>query len=139
VATRRLGPLPAVVTVTLAVMGTCSACSLAPDAAAGAEAAQAFHRAVADGDGGTACELLSVPAAEELERSTGQPCPVAVLDEQLPAASATRDVAAYVRTARVELDRDVVFVSMFGDEWRVTAAGCVRQSGDSYDCSVKGS
>ena len=57
---------------------------------------------------------------------------------ELPAASRALDVDGYVRSARVVLDADVSFLSVFGGSWKVTAAGCERQPGNAYDCTIEG-
>lgn len=121
------------------VLGLCaSACSVAPDAAAAAAAAESFHAAVRASDGATACELLAPETVKELEESAGATCTEAIQAAELPVAGDALDTAAYVRSARVELNGDVVFVSDFDGEWQVTAAGCSLRPDDSYDCAVRG-
>lgn len=114
-----------------------SACS-APDAAGAAAAAERFHAAVRSPDGAAACGLLAPQTLEKLEDSAGAPCAEAIQGVELPAAVGVADTATYVRNARVALDGDVVFVSVFDGAWKVTAAGCSLQPDDSYDCLVEG-
>jgi hypothetical protein len=36
------------------------------------------------------------------------------------------------------MDGDVVFLSVFGDHWLITAAGCTARGDRPYDCTVMG-
>ena len=36
------------------------------------------------------------------------------------------------------MDGDVVFLSMFGNRWLITAAGCQPRGDRPYDCTLKG-
>jgi hypothetical protein len=111
--------------------------ALTPDESPVLTAANAFERAVGDGDGEAACGLLAAGAVEELERSEGQPCREAVLSVRLPAPGPERSVDVYGVNARVVTDTDVVFLSNSSGDWKVTAAGCHGASDDQpYTCIV---
>ena len=107
------------------------------DATAAAGVASAFHRAVQDADGSASCALLAPATVEDLEGSSGQPCPQAVLAQDLPDAQDVQDSQAFGRAAQVLMDGDVVFLSVFGDRWLVTAAGCTPRGDRPYDCTLK--
>jgi hypothetical protein len=117
------------------VLSGCS--SLGPDSSGVAGVAQAFHAAMAAGDGSAACSRLSARVAEELAQSGGS-CEQAVLAADVPAAGAVRSVQVWGGRGLVVLDHDVVFLAEFDGGWRVTAAGCSPRKDRPYDCTVKG-
>ena len=109
-------------------------------AAAATDAATAFLRAVADGDGRRACAGLAPTALRELEGAEGAPCARAVTEVPLPGEPAARHTDVYGWQARVEVAGDTLFLARFDDGWRVTAAGCRPQPGGRpYDCEIQGS
>ena len=122
----------------LPVMLVTSCSTLGPDTAAAAGVASAFHRAVRDGDGHAACAFLAPATVEDLEGTSGQPCPAAILTQDLPEAQDVQDSQAFGRAAQMSMDGDVVFLSVFGDRWLVTAAGCTPRGDRPYDCTLKG-
>ena len=62
----------------------------------------------------------------------------AILAEDLPDAQQIRATLAFGRGAQVLMDGDVVFLSVFGDNWLITAAGCTARGDRPYDCTVMG-
>ena len=64
--------------------------------------------------------------------------PEAILAQDLPGAHDVRDSQAFGRGAQVLMDGDVVFLSMFGNRWLITAAGCQPRGDRPYDCTLKG-
>ena len=62
----------------------------------------------------------------------------AILAEDLPDAQQIRATLAFGRGAQVLMDGDVVFLSVFGDHWLITAAGCTARGDRPYDCTVMG-
>ena len=102
-------------------------------------AAQQFYAAVADGDGGGACSLLSTATRTELEQSTGTACPEAVLDEDLPAADGVDSSRVYGTMAIVTAGDDTMFLGRFPSGWLVTGVGCQPTGqADRFDCTVTG-
>ena len=75
---------------------------------------------------------------EDLEGTSGQPCPDAVLAADLADARDVQDSQAFGRAAQVLMDGDVVFLSVFDDRWLITAAGCTPRGDRPYDCTLKG-
>jgi hypothetical protein len=125
--------------LSLSVLILVSSCaSLGPDTAVAGDVAAAFHQAVSDQDGSAACALLAPGTVTELEETTGESCDQAVLDQDLPDADTVQDSQAFGRGAQVVLDADVVFLSIFDGQWRITAAGCEPDGDRPYDCAVKG-
>jgi len=110
--TRRI-TLAAVAGLSVVLLTSCS--TLGPDTTAATGVASAFHRAVRDGDGNAACALLAPATVEDLEGSSGQSCPDAILTQDLPHAQDVQDTQAFGRAAKVSMDSDVVFLSVFGD------------------------
>ncbi len=111
---------------------------LAPDEEGAAAAARAFHAAIRESDGARACSLLAPGTRTALEGSSGAPCAQAIGEQKLPPAGDVLAPLAYGRGAQVVLDHDVVFLAVFGRDWKVTAAGCTRRPAQPYDCLVKG-
>lgn len=125
-----VGALPVI------LLTSCS--TLGPDTTAAAEVAVAFHQAVRDGNGNAACGLLAPATVEDLESTGGQPCPDAVLAQDLPDTRDVQGAQAFGRGAQVLMTGDVLFLAVFGDHWLVTAAGCTPRGDRPYDCTLKG-
>jgi len=66
------------------------------------------------------------------------PCPKAILDENLPGPAAVVGTELYGQWAQVRLAGDTLFLAHFGDGWKVVAAGCTSRGERPYDCRVKG-
>jgi hypothetical protein len=120
----------------LSCLGSCS--TLGPDTSAAADTAVAFHRAVAAGDGAAACAMLAPETAAEVSDTADEPCPDAVLTQDVPVANAVRDSQAFGRSAQVVMDGDVLFLAIFDGRWRITAAGCQSRGEQPYDCQMRG-
>ena len=118
----------------LALAG-CGPAQSQTDAVAGA--AVRMLQAVADKDGTLACQLLAPETAAEVGKD--DPCPTAILDENLPAPGAVVGTELYGQWAQVRLADDTLFLAHFGDGWRVVAAGCRSRGERPYDCQVQGS
>ena len=108
--TRRF-TLALVAALPVILLASCS--TLGPDSTAAADVAVAFHRAVQDGDGNTACAFLAPATVEDLEITSGQPCPDAVLAADLTDAREVQDTQAFGRGAQVLMDGDAVFLAVF--------------------------
>jgi hypothetical protein len=112
--------------------------SLAPDSSAAADVARSFHAAVDAGDGAQACRLLAPAATQELEQTAGAPCADAVLTADLAPGADVVETHAYGRQAQVVMADDVVFLTVSGGDWLVTAAGCTPRPERPYDCQISG-
>ncbi|HWO51615.1 MAG TPA: hypothetical protein VNN23_08465 [Ornithinibacter sp.] len=102
--------------------------------------ADAFTAEVSS-DPQAACALLA-PRTEQSLEEDGEACARALTREELPAPGTRTAVNVAGNTAQVRYAEDTVFLSLFDDGWRVTAAGCARTSPDPavpYDCAVQGS
>ncbi|WP_199423262.1 hypothetical protein [Actinotalea solisilvae] len=125
------------------VLALVAGCAAAPDAPAAAAVAEAFATAVADGDGAAACTLLAPSAVQGLESEWSSACEEAVLEPDVAedvaqaAGSAAQETHAYGRQAQVRLDGDTVFLTLSGDTWLVTAAGCTPRTDQPYECSIE--
>ena len=125
-----VGALPVI------LLASCS--TLGPDTTAAADVAVAFHRAVQDGDGNAACESSGAgnhAGPGKHQRPTlSRRGPGRGPDRCPPGAG-----HAGVRPgAQVLMDGDMVFLTVFGDHWLITAAGCTSRGDRPYDCAVKG-
>jgi len=93
------------------------------------------------GDPQAACELLAPRTRQSVEQD-GEPCARVLEQDDLPTPGERMAVSVAGHSAQVRYAEDTVFLSLFDDGWRVTAAGCARTSSDPavpYDCTVEGS
>ena len=89
-------------------------------------------------DPGAACALLAPRTEQSLEQD-GESCAAALAADDLPAPGPRTSVAVAGHSAQVRYAGETVFLALFDDGWRVTAAGCSRTSPDPavpYDCTV---
>lgn len=126
---RAIGPVAGACLLVLA------GCAGTQDAAAGA-AAERLLSAAGQGDGAAACDALAPATRSELERTSGEPCEEAVLDEGLEADGGPATVTVFDSMAQVVRGAQTVFVSRFDDEWLVVAAACTAVPSRPYDCSI---
>lgn len=136
--TRRQPPRP-----TALVMGAMGAllvgCAGAGERGAdAADAASAFERSLGVRDAAAVCAALAPSTRQELEGTEKAACDESFPFEDVRPAGRTRTVDVYGRQARVILTSDTLFLSQFDGGWKVVAAGCRPQSGQPYDCTVKG-
>lgn len=108
---------PAVASLLLAVplLSACGADSATEQASA---AATRFLAAVHDP--ARACALLAPGTREEVGRE--RPCPEELTDAGLRPGQTVRSVDVAGHSARAMTSDDVVFLALFDDGWRVTAA-----------------
>lgn len=140
VASARRGTASVLVTGAV-VLGalTLTGCGADVERAGAARAADAFTRAGVD-DTRAACDRLAPRTLEAVEED-GASCPQALAEADLPEAGERREVTVAGHSAQVRYAADTVFLALFDDGWRVTAAGCRRGSPDPavpYDCAVDG-
>ena len=100
--------------------------------------ASAFYDAYAAQDGAKACTLLVPRTRSELEKSSGKPCPRAVLEVQVPSVSESTDVRVFGTQAEVTWAGETTFLARFQDGWKVMAAACKPVPGHPYDCTIAG-
>ncbi|WP_309140345.1 hypothetical protein [Streptomyces sp. PKU-EA00015] len=128
---------PAAAAAGLLLLSGCASVTERESAASGA--VERFEAALRSGQTGRACAVLAPGTVEELEDSAKTACPAALNDAEVPAGGAVERVDVYGRQARVVLRHDTLFLSVFPDGWRITAAGCrPRTGGLPYSCEVKG-
>jgi hypothetical protein len=92
-------------------------------------------------DPGRACGLLAPRTFEHLAEDGDGECTKGLDDSETPAGGDVRGATVAGRSAQVVLGDQVVFLARFDVGWRVTAAGCERQSTDAavpYHCTVEG-
>jgi hypothetical protein len=115
-----------------------------PTGATAVETATSFYAAIDRQDGAAACALLAPATTESLESDADEPCDEAVLDGEVGATLASRaagsDGSASLagRQAQVLRADDVVFLTVSGTAWRITAAGCDARPDRPYDCVLEG-
>ena len=127
--------------VALAVALGVSACGAQGSSQAGAaRAAAARFLAAQSTDPTSACALLAPKTLESVQQDG--PCPETLtqdLPPQQDSSSNPRSVEVYGKDAIARFEQDTVFLSLFRDGWRVTAAQC-QPAGERrpYDCKVEG-
>ena len=129
------GTLPRLVAVG-AFLAVLAVAGCAPDNAGAARAAQDFRRAVADGDPSAACAMLSAHTREEAAAETSCEEELGSLD--LPSEGQALRAESYGREAMVEFEDDTVFLTVSGQGWQITGAGCEERAGSAFDCEVGG-
>jgi hypothetical protein len=103
------------------------------------DTAQAFHAALAAGDGARGCALVAPRTSSALEESSGLPCPRAVLAQHLAVVSRPESVRVFGTMAEVRYADEVTFLARFPDGWRVVAAACAPTTRDRpHDCRIQG-
>ncbi|MFE3850056.1 hypothetical protein ACFXPN_02815 [Streptomyces griseorubiginosus] len=101
-------------------------------------AATGFERLLHAHDPAGLCEALAPETRGELEESEKESCDQAITSQDLPLGGTPHHVDVYGRQARVVLDADTLFLSLFPDGWKVVAAGCTPEPGRPYQCTIKG-
>ncbi|MEW1955478.1 hypothetical protein [Terrabacter sp. NPDC080008] len=127
--------------LTLAAIGavTFTGCSSVDEPGASA-VAQRFLT-LARTDATAACELLAPQTAQRLQDDGGS-CPKGLQSAKPPAPGEATRVTVAMNSAQVRMGDQAVFLARFDSGWRVTAAGCTRESSDDavpYRCAVEGS
>jgi hypothetical protein len=112
-------------------------CSSGPPNAAAEVAARNFVNAVRNGDGSTACGLLTDQARSSIGGALDVSCPRAVTHVAERSGS-VRGAQVWGDAAQVRIGSDVVFLRLVSGQWLVSAAGCTRQLKGPYDCKVGG-
>jgi hypothetical protein len=121
---------------TTTVVSGCSALNPGTDAAA--QTVQRFHGELAAGNAGQACALLAPNTVEGVEQGDTGSCADKLAQVTLPHSGVVTDSRAYGRSAQVLVRDDTVFLTRSGNEWKITAAGCIPRGERPYDCDVKG-
>ncbi len=125
---------------------TVAGCGAARPGAAAADATvEAFYRAVSAADGAAVCAVLAPATVGTLEDDAAEPCAQAVLDGEVGETLTTRaqdpghpNARVAGRQAQVTVTTDVLFLTISGDHWLVTAAGCDARPHRPYDCVLEG-
>ena len=110
-----------------------------PGADQAAEVAQSFER-LSTSDTAGACALLAPGTVAEVEKTAEKPCPEALEDEDLADPSTFASVDVFGHDAIARFGNDTVFLALFPEGWRVTAASCRPGPSDQkpYDCDISG-
>ncbi|MFI0352680.1 hypothetical protein [Actinomadura sp. 9N407] len=112
----------------------CSGCAAADEDGVQA-AVSGLYQAVRNGDGRAACEHLLPRAASALETG-GSQCAQEILGLGLEGGPVA-EVEVWSDQARASAGTDTVFLTRWGEGWRISAAGCRAQGERPYDCEVQ--
>ena len=106
--------------------------------AAAAEVVRVFGAALAAGDGVTACAQLAPAAVQSLDDGE-QVCAGSIGAAGVPAVGEVVSAAVFGDAAQVRTGGDVVFLTVLGPRWVITAAGCAPRPDDRpYICVIEG-
>jgi hypothetical protein len=122
--------------VAVAGLAGCGDEGSAQSGAAGAAASRFL--AAESSDPGLACDLLAPKTRESVEQDGS--CEKTI-GEDAPSTgtSSPRSVEVYGKDAMARFDGDTVFLALFPEGWRVTAAHCKDAGkGRPFDCMVEG-
>ncbi|MET7686519.1 hypothetical protein ABZT06_00715 [Streptomyces sp. NPDC005483] len=101
-------------------------------------AAVGFERLLRADDPAGLCTTLAPDTRSELEDSEKSSCEKAISSQDIPLGGTAQRVDLYGRQARIVLDADTLFLSLFPDGWKVVAAGCTPRPGRPYQCTLQG-
>lgn len=130
--TRRIAALSACCVVPLAL----ASCASSPKRDAVTAAASDFVTALAGGDGGGACALLTEQARASASGATNTPCAQAIVSIK-PSGRTVSGVQVWGDAAQVRMGTDVLFLRLIDGRWLISAAGCKPQPKGPYDCTVE--
>ena len=131
----RIGTLILLALIGLALAGCGSAGERRSDVES---TAAGFERLLRTDDPNGLCAELAPETRSELEQNEKASCAKAIAAQDIPLGGTTHRVDVYGRQARVVLDSDTLFLSLFRDGWKVVAAGCTPRPGQPYQCTIKG-
>jgi hypothetical protein len=101
-------------------------------------AAAGFERFLRADDPKGLCTALAPETRSELEESEKASCEKAIASQEIPVGGTAHRVDLYGRQARIVLDADTLFLSLFPDGWKVVAAGCTPRPDRPYQCTLQG-
>jgi hypothetical protein len=126
----------------LAVLALAAAgCGRSDDRAAAREVSERFFAAIESGDGGAACDQLSVDARDALEGDEQKPCREAIGELQIESGPLAA-IEVSLTGAKVDLQNgESAFLSLTAEGWRLSAAGCRPGDGEPsevpMDCELE--
>ena len=114
-----------------------SGCGTADDRDQARASASEFFAALEERDGHAACDHLSPPTADALERQEKASCPEAILDQDL-GEGAVASVAVYETDAVVALrGGERAYLDRRAGGWKVSAAGCKLKATGPAECELE--
>ncbi len=126
----------------LVLLALCGAgCGQSDDRAEAREVAERFFAAVQSGDGGAACDQLSLDTRDKLEGDEQKPCREAIGELQIEPGPLSA-IELYLTNAKADLTNgESAFLSLTAEGWRISAVGCKPGEGPPtetpLDCALE--
>jgi hypothetical protein len=103
--------------------------------------AERFFAAVESGDGGAACDQLSLDTRSKLEGDEQSPCAEAIGELQIEPGPLAA-IELFLTNAKADLENgESAFLSLTPDGWRLSAVGCKPREGapseEPMDCELE--
>ncbi|MCG6499946.1 hypothetical protein [Kitasatospora sp. A2-31] len=105
---------------------------------AAAAVVRTFEQDTVRGDTAAMCAALAPGTRDELEDQEKAGCEQAIAGLNLPAGGQLRRIDVFGQQARAVMEGDTVFLSVFPEGWKITAAACEPRPKMPYRCDVKG-
>ncbi len=115
-----------------------AACGTGPSQDESERVVDRFQAAIGSADGDAACAQLTEHLRTALETQERKPCRAAIVGLGLNGRGSPERTRVYLTSALVNVARSGdAFLDQTPDGWRISAAGCVRATGQEYKCRLE--
>ena len=125
-------------TLVAALVLLLAACGTGPSQDESERVVDRFQAAIGGADGEAACAQLTEHLRSALETEEGKPCRTAIVGLGLNGLGRADRTRVYLTSALVNVaGSGDAFLDQTPEGWRISAAGCVRESGQEYECRLE--
>jgi hypothetical protein len=115
-----------------------AACGTGPSQEESERVVDRFQTAIGSRDGQAACAQLTDHLRTALETEERRPCQAAIVGLGLNGLGRAARTRVYMTSALVNVEGSGdAFLDQTPDGWRISAAGCLRASGQEYQCRLE--
>jgi hypothetical protein len=115
-----------------------AACGTGPSAEESQRVVDRFQAAIGSRDGNAACAQLTEHLRTTLETEEGKSCHAAIVGLGLNGLGRAARTRVYLTSALVNVaGSGDAFLDQTPNGWRISAAGCVREGGQEYECRLE--